>query len=444
MFESLTSKLTAVFAKLNNKGLLTETNIQEGLRDIRIALLEADVNFRVAKILVDRVKSRAIGTEVLGQVSPGQQVIKIVHEEMTNILGGNSSSLINGNSQPSTVMLVGLQGAGKTTTAAKLALHLKDKGHRPLLVAADLQRPAAIKQLQILGDQLGIHTYSESGNNPTALEVSIKGLDRARQMGSTWAIIDTAGRLHIDAPMMSELLEIKNSLNPTEIIMVVDSMTGQDAVQSAQTFHENIGLTGLIMTKMDGDTRGGAALSISQVTGLPIKFVGTGERMQALEPFHPDRVASRILGMGDILTLVERAQQALGDDNSDDIKRRILKSTFTLDDFLDQIHQITKLGPLGQIMELIPGFSSMAKKLSSEDVDTKNIKRMEAILYSMTVRERRKPTLINGSRKRRIAKGSGTTPQDVNQLLNQFRQMQKILKQASSGKLPRNLTEMFR
>ncbi len=444
MFESLTNKLTTVFAKLNNKGILTEDNIQDALKDIRIALLEADVNFRVARELVDQVKSRAIGTEVLGQISPGQQVVKIVHEEMTNILGGNSSSLINGNAPPSIIMLVGLQGAGKTTTAAKLALHLKDKGHQPLLIAADLQRPAAIEQLQTLGNRLGIETYSESGRDSATIGVAINGLTRAKQLGSTWVIIDTAGRLHIDPTMMSELIEMKNSLSPTEIIMVVDSMTGQDAVQSAETFHQTIGLTGLIMSKMDGDARGGAALSISQVTGLPIKFVGTGESIQALEMFHPDRVASRILGMGDILTLVERAQEAIGENESNNIKKKMLKSTFNLEDFLEQIHQITKLGPLGQIMEMIPGFSSISKRISSDDIDDKNLKRMEAILYSMTVRERRNPNLINGSRKRRIAQGSGTTPQDINQLLNQFKQMQKILKQASSGKLPKNLMGMLK
>ena len=444
MFESLSEKLNAVFSRLTAKGRLTERDVAEGLREVRLALLEADVNFKVAREFVQRVQERAVGSQVLESLSPGQQVVKIVHEEMIAILGGDESpKMVHAPQPPTVVMLAGLQGSGKTTTAAKLALHFKRAGQRALLVAGDLRRPAAVEQLETLGRQLDVTVYSQ-GTDSSPVEVCRQGVQKAKDIGAAWVILDTGGRLHIDEEMMEELDEVRRVTSPTEVLLVVDAMTGQDAVLSAQSFHERIGLTGLIMTKMDGDARGGAALSITQVSGLPIKFMGTGERAEALEAFHPDRLASRILGMGDILTLVERAQETMDQKRAQELEQKIRKATFNLEDFLEQLNQVKRMGPLSQVMEMIPGFSSMAKRMSPEELDGNNLKRVEAIVYSMTPRERRNPDILNGSRRRRIALGSGTTPQDVNQLLNQFRQMQKLMKQISSGKMPKGLMGMMR
>ena len=442
MFEALSEKLNAVFSRLSSKGRLTEKEVDDGLREVRLALLEADVNFRVARDLVQKVRDRAVGSQVFESLSPGQQIVKIVHEELKAILGGEFSKLVGADQPPTVVMLAGLQGSGKTTTAAKLALHLKRAGHRTLLVAGDLRRLAAVEQLETLGSQLDISVYSE-GPDSSALKVCRQGVQKAKDIGAAWVVLDTGGRLHIDDEMMEELEEIKEATSPAELLLVVDAMTGQDAVNSAQSFHGRIGLTGLIMTKMDGDARGGAALSITQVTGLPVKFIGTGEKPEALEPFHPDRLASRILGMGDILTLVERAQESMDQERAREMERKIRKATFNLEDFLEQLHQVNRMGPLSQVMEMIPGFSSLSRRMSPEELDGKHLKSLEAIVYSMTPRERRNPDILNGNRRRRIARGSGTTPQQVNQLLNQFRQMQKMMKQMSSGKMPSGIRGMF-
>lgn len=443
MFEALSDKLTSVFSRFQNKGRITEKDLEDGLKEVRLALLEADVNFRVTRKFIDDVKARSIGKDVLESISPGQQIIKIVHEEMTSILGTESSTLSGGNQTPNVLMLVGLQGSGKTTTAAKLSLNLKRSGNKVMMIAADLRRPAAIDQLETLGKQLDISVYSDrSETDPIKLVQN--GIAKAKHVEATWVLVDTGGRLHIDSELMRELQDIKKSLNPSETLMVVDSMTGQDAISSAQGFHDSIELTGLIMTKLDGDARGGAALSISQMTNLPIKFIGTGEKTDALEAFHPERMASRILGMGDVLTLVERAQEAFDHKQMQNLEQKMRKSSLTLEDFLQQIQQIQKMGSVGQILDMVPGFSSISRKLSTEDADGKGLKKVEAIIYSMTPAERNRPDIIKGSRRRRIATGSGTTPYDVNQLLNQFKQMQRMMKQISSGKIPRNLAGLFR
>ncbi|MCH2524730.1 MAG: signal recognition particle protein [Dehalococcoidia bacterium] len=443
MFEALSDKLTSVFSRFQNKGRITEKDLEDGLKEVRLALLEADVNFRVTRKFIDDVKARSIGKDVLESISPGQQIIKIVHEEMTSILGTESSTLSGGNQTPNVLMLVGLQGSGKTTTAAKLSLNLKRSGNKVMMIAADLRRPAAIDQLETLGKQLDISVYSDrSETDPIKLVQN--GIAKAKHVEATWVLVDTGGRLHIDSELMRELQDIKKSLNPSETLMVVDSMTGQDAISSAQGFHDSIELTGLIMTKLDGDARGGAALSISQMTNLPIKFIGTGEKTDALEAFHPERMASRILGMGDVLTLVERAQEAFDHKQMQNLEQKMRKSALTLEDFLQQIQQIQKMGSVGQILDMVPGFSSISRKLSTEDADGKGLKKVEAIIYSMTPAERNRPDIIKGSRRRRIATGSGTTPYDVNQLLNQFKQMQRMMKQISSGKIPRNLAGLFR
>ena len=443
MFEALSDKLTSVFSRFQNKGRITEKDLEDGLKEVRLALLEADVNFRVTRKFIDDVKARSIGKDVLESISPGQQIIKIVHEEMTSILGTESATLSGGNQTPNVLMLVGLQGSGKSTTAAKLSLNLKRSGNKVMMIAADLRRPAAIDQLETLGKQLDISVYSDrSETDPIKLVQN--GIAKAKHVEATWVLVDTGGRLHIDSELMRELQDIKKSLNPSETLMVVDSMTGQDAISSAQGFHDSIELTGLIMTKLDGDARGGAALSISQMTNLPIKFIGTGEKTDALEAFHPERMASRILGMGDVLTLVERAQEAFDHKQMQNLEQKMRKSSLTLEDFLQQIQQIQKMGSVGQILDMVPGFSSISRKLSTEDADGKGLKKVEAIIYSMTPAERNRPDIIKGSRRRRIATGSGTTPYDVNQLLNQFKQMQRMMKQISSGKIPRNLAGLFR
>jgi signal recognition particle subunit SRP54 len=443
MFENLSDKLTGIFNRLSSKGRLTEKDIDEALGQVRRSLLEADVNFRVARDFVAKVKERSLGSDVLESLTPGQQVVKIVHEELTEILTGGDHRLTPSSQLPSVLMLVGLQGSGKTTTAAKLALQLRKQGHNSLLIAADLRRPAAISQLQTLGKQLDIEVYSEDPKSSTVVQVVKAGVARAKQLGTHWAIVDTGGRMHIDDELMAELEDVKSAVSTHETLLVVDAMTGQDAVNAAQEFHQRMSLTGLVMTKLDGDARGGAALSVTRVTGVPIKFVGMGERPDALEPFHPDRMASRILAMGDVLTLIEKAQENVDEDQAKEMERKFRQATFDLDDFLTQIQSVKKMGSLSQIMEMIPGMGQMSKRMPTE-IDDNQIKKVEAIIRSMTPYERHHPELIKGSRRRRIATGSGTSAQDINQLLNQFRQTQKMMRQFSKGRNPRGLMNMFK
>ncbi len=442
MFEILSGKLGTVFRRLGSKGRLGEKDIDEALRQVRLALLEADVNFRVVKDFTTRVRERTLGVEVLQSLTPAQQIIKIVNEELITTLGGGQSRLESSPQPPSVAMLVGLQGSGKTTTAAKLALHLKHSGQRPLLVAADNRRPAAVEQLVILGEQLDIPVYSEAPG-ATSQDICAHALAKAKALAATWVIVDTAGRLHIDEAMMAELAQVKRKLKPVEILLVVDAMTGQDAVRIAEDFHSRVSLTGLILTKMDGDARGGAALSIRWVSGVPIKFIGIGEKIDAFEPFYPDRLASRILGMGDVLTFVEKAEATFDEQRAEELKKKVQTASFGLDDFLSQLRAIKKMGPVAQLVEMLPGLSQLAGRLP-EGTEEKQLKKVEAILLSMTPEERHNPVIIGGSRRRRIARGSGVTPQDVNQLLNQFQQMQKLMKMGVRGKLPRNLMGMFR
>ena len=434
MFDTLTDKLTTVFNRLGSKGRITEEDVDSALREVRLALLEADVNFKVARAFVASIREKAVGGDVLSGVSPGQQVVKIVHDEMVELLGGGAPTLQAQHAPPNVIMLVGLQGSGKTTTAAKLALHLRREQQRALLIAADLRRPAAMDQLEALGKQLEIPVYRENAGPDDAPKVAANGIKRAKEMGVAWAIVDTGGRLHVDDELMAELEDMKQRVEPAETLLVVDAMTGQDAVNAATEFNERVGLTGLILSKLDGDARGGAALSARHVTGVPIKFAGTGEKPDALEQFHPDRMASRILGMGDVVTLVERAQEQFTEEQAADLERKLRKAQFDLDDFLTQLRQIQKMGSLSSILEMIPGARALRSKLPTANLDEKRIKRMEALISSMTHWERQHPDRINGSRRKRIADGSGTTPADVNQLLNQFRQMQKMMRQMMSGK----------
>ena len=443
MFENLTEKLTATLQRLTSKGRLTEKDIEEALGQVRRSLLEADVNFRVARDFVAGIKERALGSDVMGSLTPGQQVVKVVQEELTSLLSGGDHRLTSSSRPPTVVMLVGLQGSGKTTTVAKLALALRRQGHRSLMAAADLRRPAAIQQLETLGRQLDIPVHAEDPQSSSPVKVAKAAVKWAEEMGVGWALIDTGGRLHIDEEMMQELEDIKSAVSPDEVLLVVDAMTGQDAVNAAQEFNERVSLTGLIMTKMDGDARGGAALSVTKVTGVPIKYVGVGERADALEQFHPDRMASRILAMGDVLTLIEKAQEVVDDKQAKELERKFRQATFDLEDFLQQIQSVKKMGSLSQIMEMIPGMSQLTKRVPMGNLDDGQIKRVEAIIHSMTAAERHRPEIINGSRRRRIAKGSGTTPQDINQLLNQFRQTQKLMKQLSRSRDPRNLMKML-
>ena len=443
MFETLSEKLNGVFQRLSSKGRLTEKEVDEALREVRMALLEADVNFRVARDFVARIRERSLQSELLTSLNPGQQVVKITNEELTSILGGGVRRLEPGADQPSVILMVGLNGSGKTTSAAKLALHLKKSNQTSVLVAADLRRPAAIQQLETLGTQVGVTVYQD-GTDRSTVEVVEDGVKHASELNAAWAIIDTAGRFQIDKELMAELQDIKAAVSPAETLLVVDAMTGQEAVQAAQEFHDRIELTGLIVTKLDGDARGGAALSITAVTGVPIKFIGTGERVDALELFHPDRLASRILGMGDMLTLIEKAEATFDEQQAVDMERKIRQATFDLEDFLGQLQQLKKMGPISQLMELIPGFSAAKGGLPSDELDEGQLKKVEALIYSMTPEERHRPEMIGGSRRRRIAKGSGATPRDVNQLLNQFRQMQKMMRQMTSGKGRRKMMRSMR
>ena len=433
MLESLTEKLTSILRRLEGKARLTEEIINEALREVRLALLEADVNFKVVKSFVSTVKERCLTAEVLEAVTPSQQVLAIVHEELTNILGAEGHGLESADSAPGVILLAGLQGSGKTTTAAKLALQLRRDGKTALLVAADLQRPAAIDQLVSLGKQLSVPVYSEPPDSDP-IDVSKHGLQEARDQGVDWVIVDTAGRLNIDDDLMEQLSRIKKAVSPTESLLVVDSMTGQEAVSVAEEFNKRIGLTGLILTKMDGDARGGAALSVTSVTGVPIKFIGVGEKADALEPYHPDRLASRILGMGDVQTFVEKAKLSMDEARAREMERKMRNATFTLEDFLEQMHQLREMGGLGQVLDMIPGFGRLKNRIGPGDLDDDKLNKTEAIILSMTPEERQNPSLIGGSRKRRICKGSGTLPQDVNQLLNQFRQMQKMMKAMAGTK----------
>jgi signal recognition particle subunit SRP54 len=442
MFEVLAQKLSKVFSTLGGKGRLNEKDIDEALRQIRLALLEADVNFKVVKSFLANVKEQALTAKVLESLTPAQQIVKIVNEELVNILGKERNPLIVAGHLPSIAMLVGLQGSGKTTTAAKLALLLKSSGQRPLLVAADTRRPAAIDQLITLGKQLDI-PVSGGDEKEGPLAICRRAVKQAGEMGATWVIIDTQGRLHIDEEMMSELARLKAEIRPSEVLLIVDAMTGQDAVNTAEAFNNSVGLTGLILTKMDGDARGGAALSIKSVTGVPVKFIGIGEKANALEPFYPDRLASRILGMGDVLTLIEKAEEAFDAQRTKQLEKKIRTAELNLDDFLVQLRQIKKMGSLSQLVELLPGFSKVASGIDQSGGE-EQLRKIESIILSMTVDERRNPTIIGGSRRRRIAKGSGTTPGDVNQMLNQFYQMRKLAKMAASGRLPKNLMDTLR
>ncbi|NLJ71860.1 MAG: signal recognition particle protein [Syntrophomonadaceae bacterium] len=430
-FEGLSDRLQDVFRKLKGKGKITEDDVKSAMREVRLALLEADVNFKVVKDFTSKVRERAVGQEVLTSLTPGQQIVKIVHDEMTDLMGGSESKLVLGKS-PAVIMAVGLQGAGKTTSAAKLANNLLKQGRRPLLVACDIYRPAAIKQLQVLGEQINVPVFAMGQNKP--LDIAKASVEFAKSNNRDIIIIDTAGRLHIDEELMDELKDIKSALNPDEILLVVDAMTGQDAVNIAEAFNVDLGLTGLILTKLDGDSRGGAALSAKAVTGCPIKFVGMGEKLDALEVFHPDRMASRILGMGDVLSLVEKAQANIDEKKAKEMERKIRDLEFTLEDFLDQLQQVKSMGPLEDLIGMIPGMSKQLKGVKP-DVDNNEIAKIEAIIRSMTLAERQEPNIINGSRKKRIARGSGTRVQDVNRLLKQFDESRRMMKQfADMGK----------
>lgn len=441
MFENLTDKLQAVFRRLGRRGILREADVDQVLREIRLALLEADVHYKVVKDFIGRVRERAIGAEITKSLSPAQMVIKIVHEELIKTLGEPGRLELKG-SVPYVVMLVGLQGSGKTTTVAKLARYLKHSGHLPLMVAGDTYRPAAIRQLEVLGRQLDLPVHSE-GQQVLPPKICANGVREARRRGYDVVVLDTAGRLQIDDEMMAELEAVKRATKPVETLLVADAMTGQEAVNIAAGFHERLGLTGLILTKVDGDARGGAAISMRAVTGVPIKFLGTGEKTDALEVFHPDRLASRILGMGDVLTLIERAEAAFDEEQAERLERKLLEASFDLEDFLEQLRQVKKMGPLSQILDLVPGMGKLVRDVSPEITD-RQFKHVEAIILSMTPEERRNPRIINGSRRKRIARGSGTTVQEVNALLKQFRQMQRMMKQLGKGKGGlRGLMRMF-
>jgi len=426
MFESLGEKLNNAFKKFRNKGKLTEADVKAGMREIKLALLEADVNFKVVRDFIKIVSERAVGAEVLESLLPAQQVVKIVNEELTRLMGGSQAKLTIASQPPTIIMMVGLQGAGKTTHAAKLAGMYKKQGKRPLLVAGDVYRPAAIKQLQVVGEKLDIPVFT-LGDKVSPVEIAKQGVQHAKQKGYDMVFIDTAGRLQIDEVLMDELKNIKASVNPTEILLTVDAMIGQESVNVAETFNNLLDITGVILTKLDGDTRGGAALSIRYVTGKPIKFVGMGEKLDTIEPFHPDRMASRILGMGDVLTLIDKAQAAFDEKQAAELEQKMRQQTFTLDDYLDQLSQLKKMGNLEQLMGMMPGVKPGA--LKDAKIDEKMLGHTEAIIHAMTRKEREKPDIINASRKKRIAAGSGTSVEEVNKVLKQFEQMLKMMKQ---------------
>ena len=436
MFEALTEKLQNVFRRLGSHGTITERDLDEALREVRVALLEADVHFRVVRDFVQRVREKALGAQVLASLTPMQQVIDIVNQELIELLGGGQSQLQRSKDPPSIVMLVGLKGSGKTTTAAKLGLQLRRGGDRPLLVAADPQRVAAAEQLEALGKQLNLPVYSADGG-ARPLQICERALKEAKRLGASAVIVDTMGYLQMDQESLAEVAELRRRLSPAEVLMVADAMTGQEAVRAAEEFHKAVGLTGLILTKLDGDARGGAALSIRAVTGVPIKFVGVGEKVDALEPFYPDRFASRILGMGDMLTLIERAKETITQEEIESLETRARRGAITLEDFVAQFQRLRKMGSLSQLVGMIPGLSGVANRLAVEGMDEVYLRRAEAIVYSMTVQERRHPDIIDASRRRRIARGSGTTPTDINRLLKQYREAKKIMQMVASGRGPR-------
>ena len=437
-FEGLTEKLTNAFKKLRSKGKLTEADVKEAMREVRLALLEADVNFKVAKDFTNRVVEKAVGTAMLERLTPGQQVVKLVNDELTELMGGAASRIAVPNRPPCIIMLCGLQGSGKTTHAGKLAYMMRKEGKHPLLVACDVYRPAAIEQLKVVGEKAGVPVFEMGQINP--VKITQEALKFAKDHGNDTVIIDTAGRLHIDEALMNELKEVKAAVKPHEIMLVVDAMTGQDAVNVAKTFDEALGIDGVILTKLDGDTRGGAALSVRAVTGKPIKFVGTGEKQEDLEQFHPSRMASRILGMGDVLSLIEKAEQNLDEKNALELQQKLKTSTFDFNDLLGQFQQMRKMGPLKNLVAMIPG---MEQHMGEIDIDDRMLDRIEAIIYSMTPREREKPDLLNASRKRRIAAGCGMKVEDVNRLVKQVEMMQKMFKQVG-GKKGKGLRNMMR
>ncbi|MBQ8746567.1 MAG: signal recognition particle protein [Clostridia bacterium] len=426
MFDSLADKLANAFKKFKNKGKLTEADVKEGMREIKLALLEADVNFKVVREFVKTVSERAVGADVLESLVPAQQIVKIVNEELIALMGGSQAKLDIASKPPTVIMMVGLQGSGKTTHSAKIASMYKKQGKRPLLVACDIYRPAAIKQLEVVGEQIGVPVFS-MGADVSPVEIAKNALIHANKHGHDMVFIDTAGRLHVDEVLMTELSNIKEAVSPTEILLVIDAMLGQDAVNVAESFNNLLDITGVVLTKLDGDTRGGAALSVRHVTGKPIKFVGIGEKMDALEPFHPDRMASRILGMGDVLTLIEKAQQSFDEKKAEELEKKLRESTFDLNDFLDQFRQMRDMGSMEQLIGMIPGVKPGA--LKDAQIDEKALSRTEAIILSMTQKEREKPAIINASRRKRIAAGSGTSVEEVNKLLRQFEQMNKMIKQ---------------
>jgi signal recognition particle subunit SRP54 len=427
MFEALTQRLEAIFDRLRGAGRLNEENVQEALREIRVALLEADVNFKVVRSFIERVRERAVGQEVLQSLTPGQQVVKIVHGELVDLLGGAAHRLAMAPRPPTVIMVLGLQGSGKTTSVAKLGRHFQREGFRPLLVAADIYRPAAIEQLRVLGQELSLPVHGVEGRPPA--EIAREAVDKAAVEGWNPVLLDTAGRLHIDAAMVDELKVLRREVKPHHVLLVVDAMTGQDAVTMAQRFQQEVGYDGVVLTKLDGDARGGAALSIRSVTGKPIVFCGVGERVDALEPFHPDRMASRILGMGDVLSLVEKAQATVDAGKAEELAQKIREDSFTLEDFAEQLRQLRKMGPLDQILDMVPFFKGAKVGAAELDAESKDLRRFEAIIGSMTPAERQTPAIINGERRSRIARGSGTSVQDVNRLLKQYAQLRKMMKE---------------
>ncbi|RXE58458.1 signal recognition particle protein [Acetivibrio mesophilus] len=442
VFEGLSGKLQEAMKKLKGKGRVTEKDVKEMMREIKLALLEADVNFKVVKDFIAKVSERAVGQDVLESLTPGQQIIKIVHEELINLMGSANSKVTFASKPPTVYMMVGLQGSGKTTTSGKLSSLLRKQGKKPLLVACDVYRPAAIKQLQVVGSQLGIEVFS-MGDKTNPVDIAKAAIEYAKSKQHDLVIIDTAGRLHINEELMEELQNIKEAVRPQEILLVVDSMTGQDAVNVAESFNEKLGVDGIILTKLDGDTRGGSALSVKAVTGKPIKFIGMGEKLSDIEPFFPDRMASRILGMGDVLSLIEKAQEAFDEKKALELEKKMRTQQFTLDDFLDQMQQIKKMGPLNQVLGMIPGFNANA--LKDVEVDEKKMAHVEAIIKSMTKEERNNPSIINGSRRKRIAAGSGTTVQEVNKLLKDFEEMKKMMKMMTDmGKRGKKGLKKFR
>ena len=440
MFDALTGKLEEVFKKLRGRGVLKEDDVKEAMREVRLVLLEADVNFKVVKEFIGRVQERAVGQDILTSLTPGQQVVKIVHEELTGLLGGTQSKLHLSPNPPTIIMMVGLQGSGKTTTAGKLARNFKKDGRKVLLVPADTRRPAAVEQLRTLARQVGVDAFASESSDPVAICRDAKAY--AERSLFDVVILDTAGRLQIDGPLMDELRQIKASVKPQEVLFVADAMTGQEAVNIAEKFNHDVGFDGVVLTKMDGDARGGAALSVKSVTGKPLKFVGMGEKLDALEPFFPDRMASRILGMGDVLTLIEKAQETVSREEAEKLAKKLRKNEFTLDDFRDQLRQVKKMGSLDSLLGMIPGMNKLKMADADMQKGEQELKRVEAIINSMTPRERSNHTIINGSRRLRIAKGSGSQVQDVNRLLKQFAEMQKMMKMMKSGKV-KNLGRML-